>query len=223
MTDARPICTTDRSALRAWIPSGYDARLHVAGMFALGGLAITALLTWHHASIGPRDLWAIPAMLLAGTFVEYAAHRWLMHQRQSWFGLPWDAHTGRHHHFYLSDAPTWDAASDIWLILFSPKDVVLLTVVLAVPAAALSTVMAPGAWVLGTCTAVAYFLAYEGLHLLFHLPADSAWLRLPSMGSMRRRHLRHHQLADMHANYGVTFPLWDRLLGTERAPRQDLP
>ena len=67
--------------------------------------------------------------------------------------------------------------------------------------------------------AVAYFLMYETLHALYHLPAatlDRAGIgRLGAFRRLQAHHAHHHVLGRMaRVNFNVTIPLMDRLLGT---------
>ena len=80
-----------------------------------------------------------------------------------------------------------------------------------------------GVFLLG---AVAYFLCYETLHALYHLPdatLDRAGIgRVRAFRRLQAHHRHHHILGRMAAvNFNVTFPLMDRLFGTLRevAPR----
>lgn len=217
----RKICTTDRDELRRWIPPSYRPWLHLGGMFGLGLAAIVWLAVVHIVPGPAVYLAGVPPMLLGATLVEYASHRWLMHVRHRWTAPAWDAHVGRHHHYYLSDAPTWDRPRDIWLILFSPIDIVALVLIVAGPLAILWYLIGDAAGALVVATCIAYFLAYEALHLTFHLPDGHPALRVGPLAAMRAHHLRHHLLADTHANYAVVLPLWDRLFGTAHAPVAD--
>jgi sterol desaturase/sphingolipid hydroxylase (fatty acid hydroxylase superfamily) len=60
---------------------------------------------------------------------------------------------------------------------------------------------------------------YETLHALYHLPdatLDRAGIgRLRLFRRLQAHHAHHHILGRMaHVNFNVTFPLMDRLLGT---------
>ena len=75
-----------------------------------------------------------------------------------------------------------------------------------------------GVFLLG---AVGYFLCYETLHALYHLPdatLDRAGIgRLRAFRRLQAHHRHHHILGRMAAvNFNVTFPLMDRLFGTLR-------
>lgn len=211
------IFTTDRTRLRRWIPRGYSPVRHLAGMYGVGLAAMAWLVAGALPAMRPAHALIVPAVAFVGTLLEYIAHRWIMHVRRAWLPLAWDAHAGRHHHYYRADAPTWEQVGDVWLILFSPIDVVILCALLAGPFALARLALAPDVWALTVATCIGHFLAYEGCHLACHLPEGHPLLRARPLAAMRARHLRHHVLGDTHANYGVTTALWDRAFRTARA------
>jgi len=187
-------------------------------MLALGVAAELLLAVQFAGRIQPADLWAVPATLVVATLLEYVAHRYVMHVQWRALGAIWDAHTGRHHHYYLEEAPTWERPADVWLILFSLRDVVTLVAIVAGPFAILRAAVPAGSWALAVATSIGFFLGYEALHMAYHLPDGHPALRRRWLAAMRAHHVRHHRLASMHANYGVTTRLWDRLFGTAAAP-----
>ena len=73
-------------------------------------------------------------------------------------------------------------------------------------------------------SAAAYVLAYEWLHLCYHLPAQSFLGRMRAIRALRRHHAVHHspRLMVTH-NLSVTFPLWDWVRGTTYHPRHVAP
>ncbi|HEU4535194.1 MAG TPA: sterol desaturase family protein [Polyangiaceae bacterium] len=202
-----------RASLLRFIPPGYSPARHLAAM-SLGCPAAVALLA--RAGLGEargRDWLAVPATLLAGTLVEYVAHRWVMH-RPGLLALAYDAHAGRHHRFYTARSMTYGHAREIWLVLFSAKDVAILAACVAPFFAALGLVITPGAHALSCVTAAGFFLLYEWLHLACHLPERAPLARLAPLRWLRAAHARHHDEAGPGRNYGVTTPLWDMAFGT---------
>ena len=76
-----------------------------------------------------------------------------------------------------------------------------------------------GVFLLG---AVGYFLSYETLHALYHLPDATLNRmgvgRLRAFRAMMAHHTHHHVLRRMaHVNFNVTVPLMDCIFGTKRA------
>ena len=64
-------------------------------------------------------------------------------------------------------------------------------------------------------TALAYFLNYEILHLLYHLPQSHPLARLPAVSTLRRLHHTHHDPALMTSrNFNITYPICDWLFRT---------
>jgi sterol desaturase/sphingolipid hydroxylase (fatty acid hydroxylase superfamily) len=60
-----------------------------------------------------------------------------------------------------------------------------------------------------------YVVAYEWLHLAYHLPADSRIGRSRFIGWLRRHHATHHTPELMQRwNFNVTVPFADWVLGT---------
>ena len=137
------------------------------------------------------------------------------------------AHAVQHHRFFTGDAPenmTTPDARDFAVVLFGPASQVGFLVGVGLPVGvALGLLLGRNVAFLFGATATAYFLLYEWLHLVYHLPAAHPLTRLPGVGRLQRHHLLHHELRLMSKwNFNITFPIFDGLLGTtwreERAP-----
>ena len=135
---------------------------------------------------------------LSWSAAEYGLHRFAMHELRG-RGLASKEHL--HHHADVT--------------YFSPTSKKLLS------AASTSAVVTPLAWALvGRRKALAYtggmlamYAGYEVAHRRSHThPPTNAFGRW-----MRRSHLHHHFGAPMR-NFGVTSPVWDKLLGTYDEP-----
>jgi len=59
-----------------------------------------------------------------------------------------------------------------------------------------------------------HVLAYEWLHLLYHLPPGRVARCVPFMAALRRHHALHHSPQLQRFNLNVTLPLWDLVHGT---------
>ena len=148
----------------------------------------------------------MPGTFLFANFVEYRAHRGVMHQRTPPFTLVFERHTPSHHGFYTHEAMAVESPRDYYMVLFPPILIVFFFGLFALPVGLLL------AWLttanvarLFVATAVGYFLTYEWLHFAYHQPPDGCigrrWLvrRLrgaPHAPSRRRAHaeveLQHH-------------------------------
>ena len=68
---------------------------------------------------------------------------------------------------------------------------------------------------LWVATTMGYTVAYEWLHLSYHLPAESRIGRSPLVRALRRNHAAHHTPELMQRwNFNVTIPVADWLFGT---------
>lgn len=200
-----------------WISPRYNGRLHFAFTSLASLTAIGAALAGVHA---PRlwELATVPLTFLFANFVEYRAHKGVMHHRTPPFQLVFERHTPSHHGFYRHDAMAAESPRDYYMVLFPPILIVFFFGLFALPAGLLL------AWLttanvarLFVATAVGYFLTYEWLHFAYHQPPDGAIGRLALVRALRRHHTIHHDHAQMQKhNFNITFPICDALFGTTR-------
>lgn len=94
-----------RASIEAHIPQYYNLAVHL-GAFSLGGAALIWWATGRLGALRPLELLTVPITLLVGNFLEYVAHRFLMHRRFPGIQLAYEAHTRRHHYFFPSDRIT---------------------------------------------------------------------------------------------------------------------
>jgi sterol desaturase/sphingolipid hydroxylase (fatty acid hydroxylase superfamily) len=172
----------------------------------------------------PTEWLAIPVTFLIANTGEYLGHRGPMHHPQRGLGILYDRHTRQHHRFFTHDAMPCASSRDFKMVLFPPAMLVFFLGVLATPIGLLLFLVA-GANVacLYVATLMAYFLAYEWLHLAYHARDDSLLARLPLLASLRRHHALHHDPRLMSRyNFNITFPIGDRVFGTN-VSHSDLP
>jgi hypothetical protein len=198
----------------------YSGLAHFAlSNLLLGG--VTALALSGLRDLRPAELLAVPVAFLAANLVEYLAHRYPLHHPRPLF-YAYRNHTLGHHRFFTAEREEFmvcNSSRDFFVILFGPVSLSLLIVGIGAPLALLAWAVAGhNAGLLFFATAVGYFLLYEWLHLVYHLPVGA---RLPGVRALRRHHLAHHDLRLMtHWNFNITFPLFDALLGTTWRPGQ---
>lgn len=142
---------------------------------------------------------------LAGTMIwsitEYAVHRWIMHGRHTTNPVTTE-HLDHHRHLERTDPLRFDRF--LWWPLAGGTVVGTAAAVVAPVPAAIST---------GT-TFAAWYCAYRQVHWSIHHRAPrTRWGR-----HLRRHHLRHH-VGSPRGNHGVTSPLWDVVLRTNRPDR----
>jgi len=158
----------------------------------------------------PREpLLAVVVVAVLYPLVEYALHRWVLHNRllykSSWTAKVWKRIHYDHHQ--------------------NPHDLSVLFGALYTTLPPILLLTLPIGWMIGGAPAAGaamaigclIFAGYEFCHCVQHLPFTPAnrWLR-----EIKKHHLAHHFHSER-GNFGITLDWWDRILGTEyESPRQ---
>jgi hypothetical protein len=194
----------------------YSGWLHFSTT-SVGSLAAIAFAVSRVRSPSLGELAAIPIFFLIANFGEYFGHRGPMHHRaRGALSILFERHTQQHHHYYTHDVMAADSPRDWQMVLFPPVMLVFFLGVVATPIGLLVGVVfgANLGW-LFAATAISYFLTYEWLHWSYHQPDDSLIGRLWFIRRLRQHHQLHHDLRRMTTvNFNITFPIADRLFGT---------
>lgn len=200
---------------------GWTLSRHLCRTFVIAA-AFAALGGW--LALGsPWWVWlAVPAFWAVANLFEWAIHRYPMH-RPMWPRVLYNNHARVHHPAFDGTEQEIRGTHELSLVMMpwytllfvfaSSSPVVLAAWLVGGPALA-------GVFLL---SAVTYFLFYELVHTLHHLPMAtlrrSWWGRRPLLAAMRRHHHSHHQLDRMtEVNFNVTVAFADRLLGTYERP-----
>lgn len=181
-----------------------------AGIAVLGGWLAVGAAWW---------MWLlVPAFWLVDNVFEWAMHRYPMH-RPMVPRVLYTNHALVHHRAFDGADQEIRSTHDLSLVMM-PWYTLLFVFAMASPIATAAGLVggAPLAGVF-VLSAVSYFLLYELVHTLHHLPATtlqrSWWGRRRFIARARRHHHHHHQLDRMATvNFNVTAPIADRLLGT---------
>jgi hypothetical protein len=199
------------------IPAGYSPGWHVARTLALA-IVIGTLGGYLARSARLVDWLFVPGFLVVANLIEYAFHRGPMHHPRP-PRILYHNHTLIHHRAFLHEHMQIDDFRELSLIMM-PWYTMLLLFILASPIAlAAAAVRGPGVAGIFFLMAASYFVLYETLHSLYHMPP--AVLRRLHLGgrvfsALQAHHRRHHHLDRMtFVNFNVTFPLWDWLLRTK--------
>ncbi|RFF30789.1 sterol desaturase family protein [Wenzhouxiangella sediminis] len=197
------------------IGPNYSGRAHFGFVlvFTLGGIALCA---WRLEAVSALEWLAVPLTFVYANLVEYVGHRWVMHRQVPGLGLIYKRHAGQHHRFFTDRHMALEGWHDCRVVLFPAVLMVFFFGVFALPSGLLLAWLATSnvAW-LFVATALGYYLNYELLHLAYHLPDESPFLRLPFLKRLRRLHHRHHDTALMaHKNFNITYPIGDWLFRT---------
>jgi sterol desaturase/sphingolipid hydroxylase (fatty acid hydroxylase superfamily) len=189
-------------------------------------MALTAVLATVLAALGgalaararASDWLLLPAFLVIANFIEWMVHRNPMH-RPLRPRVMYRNHAQLHHRAFTDGHMVIAKPVELGLIMM-PWYTMLGLFLVASPVMVIAGVLrGPGLAGVFLLGAVAYFLCYETLHALYHLPdatLDRAGIgRVRAFRRLQAHHRHHHILGRMAAvNFNVTFPLMDRLFGT---------
>ena len=199
------------------IPAGYSPWRHMALTLTLA-TALAALGLALASRARAADWLGLPVFLVIANFIEWMVHRNPMH-RPLRPRLLYKNHAQLHHLAFTDANMVIDRTADLGLIMM-PWYTMLGLFAVASPIMAIAGVLrGPGLAGVFLLGAVGYFLCYETLHALYHLPdatLDRAGIgRLRAFRRLQAHHRHHHILGRMAAvNFNVTVPLMDRLFGT---------
>jgi sterol desaturase/sphingolipid hydroxylase (fatty acid hydroxylase superfamily) len=206
----------EAAVLPGWTLSRHLARtLTIAtGFAALGGWLVVGAAWWMGL--------AVPLFWLVANVVEWTIHRYPMH-RPMVPRVLYKNHAVVHHRAF--DGADQEIRTTHELSLVMMPWYTLLFVFASTSPLVLAAWLVGGPPLAGVflLSAVSYFLFYELVHTLHHLPKAvlrrSWWGRRRLLAGMRRHHHSHHQLGRMtEVNFNVTFAITDRLLGTYEEP-----
>lgn len=209
-----------RAKIMERIPEGYSGTLHVL-WFNLLGLGIPRLCLAQLNDPGLADWLFVPGFLVFTNFFEWWYHKGPLHHR--WEAIPdaYQKHTLEHHAAYVEDDMAIREPRELYHVLFAwdfvPKTMLALSPLPLV----LGTFGGWNLFWLFYASAAIYYLAYEWLHTIHHLPLER-WLGAGSrVQTLRRHHARHHDPRWMSkGNFNISFPLWDWILGTTVSDEQ---
>ncbi len=185
--------------------------LGVAAMICAFGawLARDATL-WHWA--------AFPLFWIVANFFEWGMHRFPMH-RPLQPRILYTNHALVHHYGFQGDDQEIRGTVELSVVMMPWYTLIMVFAMaspIAVVAALVGGVPLAGVFLV---SAVCYFLLYETIHTLHHLPMATLERigvgKLRVLRALRAHHHHHHQLGNMaHTNFNVTAPLADAVLGT---------
>lgn len=221
---------------RTMIPDNYDPIRHILlnfGALLIGTTTSILLAIWYGwpfnflVSIGFFIL-----MLLLGHIFVYLIHRFPLHKKIRGWGYPFKAHTIDHHGNFPDSHFELQSSRDLGGILFPPL-VVLSFSILIIPLKALtvyfifshfinfSAAAGLAFYFAGLC--YFYFLLYEIMHTLSHLPRHHPLLKFSPLLYMWKHHrLHHHPPLMARYNFGIVFPFMDWIFQTHYKNSQDL-
>lgn len=204
------------------IPAGYSGGRQIAQTATLALVLLVA--AGAVAARAPGVGWVlVPAFWVFANFFEWTVHRYPMH-RPMFPRFMYRNHAQIHHVAFTDGDMTLRDTRELYLVMMPWYTIVLLLV--AVSPVAILAGMLGGFAMAGVfyVAALSYFLTYEVLHALYHVPP--ARLARLGVGSgrgpfafLRAHHTHHHVLRRMaYVNFNVTLPLADLVMGTRERP-----
>ncbi len=170
----------------------FNAHMGLVCDIGIGIALVVAGFFWNPFGV-PVAAATVAAGLLVFTFVEYAFHRWLFH------GQPSSMREGHDKHHV--DPLGYDALP----FFLPPICMLVLAGVVAVALPVSTALLLAGSVALGYAS---YGLAHTAIHAM-------RFRRKLTMRWAASHHVHHHH---PEANFGVTTPLWDYVLGTRYTP-----
>ena len=208
-----------RDQYRETIAEHYSGWVHMLSVLAVGlGVIFIALSQVQSASW--MEWLIFPAVMLLVNFAEYYAHRWLGHRKTKYGKLFYNRHTGDHHSFFLEHAMNFEAVRDWRVVLFPVYLIFAFLLGLILPAGyMLSEILSMNAAYIYGAAGISGYLLYEVMHFSYHIPrghwAEKIFLVMPGWVALRHLHVLHHKRDKMsEANFNITLPIFDVLLGT---------
>jgi sterol desaturase/sphingolipid hydroxylase (fatty acid hydroxylase superfamily) len=217
MTSSVPEVAQRHEAFRARVLARWGrwywpwAHLLAPGLVGLGLIAAAVTLLDRP---GPIVLALAGAWAVALNGLEWFVHRDLLHHSRWAF---YDRHTPEHHGLFQTDSMVIRSTREFAVVLIPGYALLTIFVGLAPIALGLGLIDR-NLGLLFYAVSIAYVLAYEWLHLVYHLrPPAGGW---PGwLEALRRHHAAHHDPALMSDwNFNTTVPLWDWLAGTLHRP-----
>ncbi|NCX14865.1 MAG: fatty acid hydroxylase family protein [Burkholderiaceae bacterium] len=198
----------------------YNGLLHIGVMYAAGFTAI-----YYCASQLDNPTWAwltIIPVAIAGNFVEWAMHKYVMHRLIDVFALRaiYDRHTRQHHQYFTDTDYTIDTVKEHRIVFFPWRVLIVLGVAGTILGYIASKIFNPNVGYILYMTMVGHYLLYETFHYCCHIKENWFVRNMPFINTIRRHHAAHHNLGIMmHKNMNLTFPFADWIMGTSDIKR----
>jgi hypothetical protein len=212
----QPLSRRDR--LRAEVlertPRWYNPWVHLAFPSLVGiGLILASAATLRHPT--PLEWLTVPIVLLLANVDEWHIHRNVLHRRTWPLEVLFWRHTPEHHVIFVRDDMAMRSRREFRLVLIPAYGIVAIFVTLLPITATLAWLVSTNVAALWVACTMGYVVAYEWLHLAYHLPADGPIGRSRAIALLRRHHAVHHTPELMQRwNFNVTIPVADWLFGT---------
>ena len=204
-----------REEYKANISPLYNGLVHIGVMYAVGIAAVYYCVT--HLQAATWEWLLLLPVFLAGNFVEWFMHRYVMHRRIDVFALRaiYERHTRQHHQYFTDNEPTIDTTREFRIVFFPWRVLATLGVGGLVFGGLASWLINPNAGYIVFLTMVAQYLVYETFHYCCHVHENWFVRNMPFINTIRRHHTAHHNMGIMMKyNMNLTFPIADWFMNT---------
>ncbi|MBI1317605.1 MAG: fatty acid hydroxylase family protein [Candidatus Hydrogenedens sp.] len=203
-----------RVAMRDKFPQHYSAAFHFLIPNVLSVTAIATAFSFTQ-NIQPLEWLMLPGAFLVANLIEWWVHKGPLHHRRPGLEIAFERHTLSHHEYFHDDSMAAAKPRDYYYVLFPVWGIFAIFVPALPIAAAAWFAFSWNAAMLFLATAAFYFIFYEWMHLIYHLPENHPVVRARFMQFLQRHHRLHHNKRLMQKyNFNVTFPIADYLFGT---------
>ena len=198
----------------------YNGLVHIGVMYAVG-----ISLIWYCVSHLHDVTWewmVIIPVAIAGNFVEWAMHKYVMHRLIDVFALRaiYDRHTRQHHQYFTDTDYTIDTTKEFRIVFFPWRVLIVLGVFGTLLGFVASKIFNPNVGYFVFITMVGHYLIYETFHYCCHIKENWFVRNMPFVNTIRRHHAAHHNLGIMmHKNMNLSFPIADWVMGTSDLKR----
>lgn len=204
-----------REQYKGRISPFYNGLLHITVIYIAGISAIGYCLSQIQEA---RWEWLLMLpVFLAGNFVEWGMHKYVMHRRIDLFALRaiYERHTREHHQYFTDNDITIDTMREFRIVFFPWRVLIVLGVLGLALWWLTSRIINTNAGYIVYLTLVGQYLLYEAFHYSCHVHENWFVRTMPFINTIRRHHTAHHnQGIMMHLNMNLTFPVADYLMGT---------
>lgn len=204
-----------REDYKANISPLYNGLIHIGVMYAVGIAAIYYCVT--HLQTATWEWLLVLPVFLAGNFVEWFMHRYVMHRRIDVFALRaiYERHTRQHHQYFTDNEPTIDTTREFRIVFFPWRVLTTLGVGGLVLGSLAAGLINPNAGYIVFLTMVGQYLVYETFHYCCHVHDNWFVRNMPFINTIRRHHTAHHNMGIMMKyNMNLTFPIADWFMNT---------
>jgi hypothetical protein len=203
-----------RATALARIPWWYSPVGHLAFPSAIGlGMIATAVALLDHPT--GLELLTVPLVLLLININEWHIHRNILHRRSWPLEVLFWRHTPEHHVIFVRDDMAMRQTREFRLVLIPFYGIIAIFFTTLPITAGLWFFVSHNVALLWVASTMGYTVAYEWLHLSYHLPATNPWGSSVFIRFLKKHHAMHHTPELMQKwNFNVTVPYADWMLRT---------